>query len=193
MDDPTLPFSPANDDPSSPRVEVRRSARRSRTVSARMEQRSDGEVMVLMIPARASLEEERRWTEDMLAKLLAKRRTGRAAGVDLDRRAQALADQYDLPRPTSVRWVTNQEHRWGSCTPARGTIRISHRLQDVPGYVLDSVLVHELAHLVEPHHGPRFRALAERFPRTERATGYLEALATSAGWPDDAGDDVEGE
>ena len=78
---------------------------------------------------------------------------------------------------TSIRWVTNQEHRWGSCTPSSGVIRISHRLAEVPPFVLDYVIVHELAHLVEANHGSRFWALAERFPRSERARGYLMALA----------------
>ena len=140
--------------------------------------------MVLMIPADATLEQERRWTEEMLAKLQRRGRRAPAADADLERRARQLARRFDLPEPVSVRWVTNQEHRWGSCTPARGTIRVSHRLQQVPDYVVDAVLVHELAHLAESGHGPRFRALAARFPRTERASGYLEALATAAGWPE---------
>lgn len=44
----------------------------------------------------------------------------------------------------------------------------------MPEYVLDYVLLHELAHLLVPDHGPRFWALLEAYPRTERARGYLE-------------------
>jgi predicted metal-dependent hydrolase len=74
-----------------------------------------------------------------------------------------------------VRWVDNQHARWGSCTPADGTIRLSSRMIGFPRWVIDSVLVHELAHLIEIGHGPRFDALCARFPLTERATGYLLA------------------
>jgi len=64
-----------------------------------------------------------------------------------------------------VRWVDNQRSRWGSCTPADRTIRLSRRLQDMPAWVIDYVLVHELVHLHvgrarEAHawHGRTFKA-----------------------------------
>lgn len=66
--------------------------------------------------------------------------------------------------------------RWGSCTPSQGRIRISERLADVPPWVLDYVLVHELAHLEVPGHGTEFQQLVHRYELTERATGYLIAL-----------------
>ena len=77
----------------------------------------------------------------------------------------------------SVRWVTNQNGRWGSCTPADRTIRISHRIQDMPDWVIDYVLLHELAHLVEANHGPRFWALVDTYPRAERAKGFLAGVS----------------
>ena len=67
--------------------------------------------------------------------------------------------------------------RWGSCTPADGTIRISARLASEPGWVLDYVIVHELAHLVVAGHNRRFWALVRRYPRSERARGWLMARA----------------
>ena len=75
-----------------------------------------------------------------------------------------------------MRWVPPMRTRWASCTPADGTIRISERLRDVPAWVLDYVLVHELTHLLEPGHDERFWAWVHRFPRSERAIGYLEGL-----------------
>ena len=75
----------------------------------------------------------------------------------------------------SVRWVSNQNTRWGSCTVATGDIRISDRLRDVPAYVLDAVLVHELTHTFIPNHSKEFYAWADRVPKAERARGYLEA------------------
>lgn len=72
--------------------------------------------------------------------------------------------------------------RWASCTPADTTIRVSERLRDVPAWVLDYVLVHELAHLREAGHNARFWELVRRYPKTERAIGYLEGLSAAAGW-----------
>ena len=93
-------------------------------------------------------------------------------------RAQQLSEKYleGLARPVSVRWATNQQTRWGSCTPRDGTIRLSTRLQGLPGWVVDYVLVHELAHLLESGHNERFWRLVERYPRTERARGFLEGV-----------------
>jgi predicted metal-dependent hydrolase len=75
--------------------------------------------------------------------------------------------------------VVNQASRWGSCTPADGTIRLSSRLQGMPPWVVDYVLLHELAHLLEPGHGARFWTLLRAYPRTERARGYLEGFAAA--------------
>ena len=83
-----------------------------------------------------------------------------------------------------MRWANNQQERWGSCTPADGTIRISTRLRGLPAWVLDYVILHELAHLIVPKHGPRFWRLLEAYPRTERARGYLEGHAAAKHEPD---------
>jgi predicted metal-dependent hydrolase len=95
----------------------------------------------------------------------------------LEQRARWLNRQYfdGKLRWNSIRWVTNQNQRFGSCTPSQGTIRISHRLGKMPQWVQDYVIVHELAHLLEANHGPHFWALVNRYPLTERARGYLMA------------------
>jgi hypothetical protein len=149
-------------------VEVVRSARRRKTVSAR---RVDG-VLRVSIPAAMTTGEERRWVAEMVRRF---ERRERSATVDLPARAAVLARRFDLPQPASIRWVENQRARWGSCTPADGTIRVSSRLASFPGWVLDHVIVHELVHLVEPGHGPAFQALLARDPLAERATGFLIA------------------
>ena len=79
-----------------------------------------------------------------------------------------------------MRWVTNQSARWGSCTPGDRTIRLSDRLQQMPGWVVDYVLVHELAHLLESGHTPEFWAWVDRYPRAEKAKGYLEGYSAAA-------------
>ncbi|MFE4688620.1 M48 family metallopeptidase [Streptomyces sp. NPDC056749] len=158
-------------------VEVRRSARRSRTVSAYRE----GDRTIVLIPARMSEAEEQRWVGVMLDKLAAQESKRVIGDSDLSDRAERLSGQYldGRARPAAVRWVTNQNTRWGSCTPAEGSIRLSHRLQGMPEYVVDYVLLHELAHLLVPGHGPRFWRLLEAYPRTERARGYLEGVVAA--------------
>jgi len=173
--------SPATPAPVAPEplVEVRRSARRRRTVSAYR----DGQRTVVLLPARMSRAEEERWVTTMLAQLAAREAGAQLGDVDLLARARALSERYldGRAEPASVRWVDNQRSRWGSCTPADRTIRICRALAEMPGWVLDYVLVHELAHLLVPGHGPRFWALVERFPRTERARGYLEGVNAGSG------------
>ena len=84
-------------------------------------------------------------------------------------------------KPTTVRWVPPMRTRWASCTPADGTIRISERLRDTPSWVVDYVLIHELTHLLEPGHDASFWTWVHRYPRAERAMGYLEGLSAAAG------------
>ncbi len=158
-------------------VEVRRSTRRRKSVSAYRE----GGRTIVLIPARMSEAEERRWVGVMLDKLAAQESKRVLGDTELTERAERLSAQFfdGRARPASVRWVTNQNTRWGSCTPAEGSIRLSHRLQGMPEYVVDYVLLHELAHLLVPGHGPDFWRLLEAYPRTERARGYLEGVVAA--------------
>src|SRR6478752_4920479 len=164
-------------------VEVRRSDRRRRMVSARRE----GDTVVVFIPGWMSDSEESRWVDEMVRRLErseARRRSPARTGDDaLGRKAAELSRRYLEERavPTSLRWVPPMRTRWASCTPADGTIRISERLRDVPAWVLEYVLVHELAHLLEPGHDEPFWAWVHRYPRSERAMGYLEGLSAAAG------------
>jgi predicted metal-dependent hydrolase len=150
-------------------VEVVRSPKRRKSVSARI---VDGRIVIRM-PQWMTKAQEREYVESLVAKLV---RQHTAKAVDLPARARELARRYDLPEPTSIRFVSNQSSRWGSCTPSTGEIRISDRIGGFPGWVLDAVIVHELAHLVELGHGPEFQALADRYPRQERAYGFLLAM-----------------
>lgn len=163
-----------------PPVVVRRSARRKRTVTA---YREAGNIVVL-IPQRMSKTDEETYVPDMVAKLLARETKNRAPAGDegLTARATELAQRYLQPKlgyspaPTAVSWVTNQNHRWGSCTPSSGTIRLSHRIQMMPSWVVDYVLLHELAHLAEAKHSHRFWRLLDGYPSGEKARGYLEGF-----------------
>lgn len=158
-------------------VEVRRSKRRRRTVSAYR----DGDRIVVLIPASMSRKEEAEWVETMVARLEKSESRKRPSDGQLMKRARQLSDTYlgGLSQPASVRWVGNQQARWGSCTPADRSIRLSERLQGMPSWVIDYVLVHELAHLLEHGHNDSFWGWVDRFPDAERAKGYL--LGYSAG------------
>lgn len=172
-------------------VEVRRSAKRRRTVSAYR----DGDRVIVMIPARFTAAEERDWVSRMVARVLGAQPRRGTTDTALARRARELSERYldGRARPNTVRWVPPMRTRWASCTPADGTIRLSRRLLDMPTWVQDYVLVHELAHLLEAGHGPRFWRLVERYPRTERARGYLDGVSAAANLPiaDDLADDVQ--
>jgi hypothetical protein len=162
----------------SPEVEVRRSKRRRRTVSAYR----DGDRIVVMIPASLSRAEEAEWVQTMLTRLERSEQRRRPSDDGLLQRALALSDRYlgGLATPESVRWVENQQSRWGSCTPGDRTIRLSVRLQGMPAWVIDYVLVHELAHLLEGGHDERFWAWVDRYPQAERAKGYLLGWSAAA-------------
>lgn len=175
------------EDMSTSEVEVRRSRRRRRTVSA---YREAGRTVVL-IPARFTRAEEQQWVTTMLERLAKGERRRRPSDDQLAARASELSRRHlgGLAKPTSIRWVTNQSSRWGSCTPADGTIRISVRVKGMPAYVLDYVILHELAHLLAPGHGREFWSLLEGYTKLERARGYLEGVAATAGL--DLADDTD--
>lgn len=150
-------------------MRVIRSAKRRKTVQARFE----SDEIVVRIPASMSPREER----DAVAKVVAKLQVTPRNDDSLSARAHHLNRVHLEGRAClgSIRWVTNQNSRWGSCTTATGEIRISHRLQSVPEYVLDAVIVHELVHTFIPNHSAEFYEWADRVPNAERAKGYLEA------------------
>jgi predicted metal-dependent hydrolase len=167
LDDAAQPALPGT----GPRVEIRRSRRRRRTVQAYQE----GDTVVVLMPAGLSHAAEQRHVADLLGRLTRRERSRHPSEPDLSKRAESLRIRYlpEAPAPTSVRYVWNQSHRWGSCTPADGTIRLTDRLIGMPGWVLDYVLLHELCHLVVAAHDTRFQSLLDRYPQVERAKGFL--------------------
>lgn len=154
-------------------IDVVRSERRKRTVSAYLR---DGRIRV-MVPAGLDADEEKRLVDELAGKI---RRKATSTEVDLDGRARHLAGRYGLRLPSEIVWSDRQLKRWGSCTPGDGRIRISSRLASMPGWVLDSVIVHELAHLEVAGHGPDFEELVGRYKLSERARGYLMAVSEGA-------------
>lgn len=156
-------------------IEVRRSKRRKRSVSARRE----GDKTIVLMPAHLSKAEEELHIASLLERLNRKELRSKSSDVELLALAHTLNHTYfaGAAEPRSVRWVTNQNSRWGSCTTGDKSIRLSHRLQGMPGWVIEYVLMHELAHLIEPNHSSRFWAFVDRVPQAERAKGFLEGVA----------------
>lgn len=174
--------TPGRPETARPEVEIRRSTRRRRTVQARME----GDTFVVLMPAGLSEAQEQRHVEHLLGRVQRAQSRRRLQQEDLHGRALELSRRYldGRAEPTSIRWVSNQRQRWGSCSPATGAIRLSSTMEGMPTWVVDSVIVHELAHLIEPNHGPRFRALVHRYERYAEASAFLKGVAFGLGRPE---------
>lgn len=159
-------------------VRIIRSSQRRKTVGARVE---DG-VLIIRAPATIKDEELAPIIEKLRKRMARRSRVVPQTDEALEKRARELNRKYFDGRLkwVSVRYVTNQNSRFGSCTPDDGTIRLSDRLADMPAWVRDYVLVHELAHLIEANHGPNFWKLVHHYPLTERARGYLMAVGLEA-------------
>jgi predicted metal-dependent hydrolase len=157
-------------------VEIRviRSKRRRKTVQAR----ERGGVLEILAPDRMSDRQLQPIIKDFTARIGRRMKLSKLDDQALERRADLLNRKYfdNLLHWESIRWVTNQNKRHGSCNTDVGTIRISHRIAEMPRFVQDYVIVHELAHLIEPNHGQRFWELVYQYPRAERARGYLMAV-----------------
>ena len=161
-------------------VRIIRSAQRRKTVSGRLE---DG-VLIIRAPATVSDQDLAPVIDGLRKRLQRRSQASPQSDEALEKRAQEINRKYfnGRLRWQSVRYVTNQNSRFGSCTPEDRTIRLSHRLASMPVWVRDYVLVHELAHLIEGNHGPRFWKLVNRYPLTERARGYLMAVVVLRSW-----------
>lgn len=138
-------------------------------------------VLELLVPAGMPHVERQRWAEVMFRRLERRAERSRPSDERLGERARRLNLRHFGGR---LRWTSigfaDMERRWGSCSFTDGAIRIARRAASLPDWVLDHLLVHELAHLVHSDHGPEFHELENRYPLTERAKGYLMALDATA-------------
>jgi predicted metal-dependent hydrolase len=171
-------------------VHVTRSARRRKTLAARLV----GNRLEVRVPAETSEAETQRFVERMLQRFDRSEHPAAGAADALRQRALELSRRYFEGRlvPASVTYAANQNTLFGSCSVRTRDIRISHRVARMPGWVRDYVLVHELAHLAEPNHSPRFWRLVARYRLSERARGYLMASGLEAPNADAPGDGLSG-
>lgn len=162
---------------SHPAVRIITSRKRRRTVAARL--RSG--VLELLVPASMPLAERAHWAEVMSRRLQRRAERLRPSDERLLGRAERLNRRHFEGK---LRWASigfaEMERQWGSCTFTDGAIRIARRAASLPEWVLDYLVVHELAHLVHSDHGPGFHELENRYPLSERAKGYLLALDAAA-------------
>jgi len=105
------------------------------------------------------------WLKSEARVLFAQRLTHYASGFGLAPRRWALS---------------SARTRWGSCS-ADGSIRLNWRLVQFPPHIADYVICHELAHLREMNHGPRFwSAVAEMYPDYDSARRWLRSRDASS-------------
>ena len=156
-----------------PPIRIVASRQRRRTVAPRL--RSG--VLELLVPSWMPQTERQQWAETMRRRLERRMQRSRPTDEGLDERARTLNARHFGGR---LRWTSigyaDMAHTWGSCTFTTGAIRVARRAATLPEWVLDYLLVHELAHLEHSDHGPAFHELVGRYPLTERAKGYLMAL-----------------
>ncbi len=70
--------------------------------------------------------------------------------------------------------IVDNRYRWGSCT-VKDNVNFNWRLIKAPMFVIDYVIVHELAHLMEANHTPRFwNIVRAKVPSTEKAKAWLK-------------------
>ena len=117
-----------------------------------------------------------------LARRLVRRVRARQINAEDDALALAhkVAERFPTkPSVAQVQFVTNQEARWGSYSSASRTIRLNAALREMPRWVLEAVVAHELAHVTHHDHGPGFwKLLRSVYPDTDRADAFLAGV----GW-----------
>ncbi|MFH1868478.1 MAG: M48 family metallopeptidase [Candidatus Omnitrophota bacterium] len=155
-------------------VKIIRSNKRKKTISARLA----GDVMVVYAPVDIS-DSELEKIIDKLKKKLDKQKfkTELNKTQDLAVIAERLNKEYfnSSLKISSIEYTTNQSRLFGCCNYRTKKIRISHRLAQAPYWVRDYVIIHEMAHLIEPNHSKAFWDIVSRYKLTERARGYLIA------------------
>lgn len=170
-----------------PEVEIRASAKRKKTGTAHWA----GARIVVQIPVSLKGKARAQFVDELVERLLTQRPQIAAGDVALEERARVLAELYnDGVMASSVRWVSNQKSRWASCSPDTREIRVSSRLTQCPEWVIDCVLVHELAHLQEADHSADFYEIANRHPRQEECALFLDGYALGLGIAIQEGDVV---
>ena len=168
------------------KVEIRRSKRRKKTVSAKLY----GDVMHVFAPHNIPEKELKKVIKNF------KKRFARQNIKKKLNEEQNLNEVFNKLNKIyfdgkikikSIEYVTNQQKRCGSCNYKKKTIRIAHYLAHMPEWVRDYVIIHEMAHILEPNHSKAFWNIVYRYNLAERARGFLIAK----GMEDNQESDIE--
>lgn len=157
-------------------VKIIRSPRRRRSVSARLV----NDLLLVNAPLMLSDERLDKIISGFKLKFARKKlKTELDKEKNLADLASRLNAQYfeNKLKIESIEYVTNQNSRYGCCNYHTAKIRISHKIGLVPKWVRKYVLIHEMAHLIEPNHSREFWDIVSRYKLTERARGYLMAAS----------------
>jgi predicted metal-dependent hydrolase len=147
----------------------------------------NGNQVRIRAPRRVPQHELDRHVAKIVEEVKRKRAQVRArADTDLEARARKINRQLFGGEISwhSIRWVGNMRKRLGSCTtggPTDGDIRISDRIKNWPQWAVDYVVAHELAHRKHQNHSQEFWAYVNRYPKAERARGFIMSLAFQLG------------
>ena len=116
-----------------------------------------------------------------LARRLVRRVRAREINAEDDALALAHKIAARFPHPPAVeqvQWVTTQESRWGSYSSGTHTIRLNAALRQMPRWVLEAVVAHELTHVFHLDHGPNFwKLLRSVDPEVDRADAFLAGVS----------------
>ena len=156
-------------------VKIIRSRRRKRTISARLVK----DELLVSAPLAISQEQLEKIIRDFKIKF-----ERRKFKTELDKKqnlidiARKLNEKYfaNMLKINSIEYVADQNSKFGCCNYRDAHIRISHRIGSMPEWVRDYVIIHEMAHLIEPNHSSAFWDIVCRYKLAERARGYLMAV-----------------
>ncbi len=155
-------------------IKVHRSRRRKRTVSARLVK----DILLVRAPENIPEIHLQKVISELKSKIERKQIKEELNKQDnLAQRAEEFNLQYfgNKLKINSIEYVSGQTSKFGCCNYRTGRIRISHRIGAMPKWVRDYVIIHELAHLVEPNHSKAFWDIVNCYKLSERARGYLMA------------------
>lgn len=157
-------------------VKIIRSPRRRRSVGARLV----NDLLLINAPLALSQERLDKIVNDFKLKFAKKKlKTELDKEKNLSNLACTLNKEYfdNKLKIESIEYATNQNSRFGCCNYRTAKIRISHKIGLMPQWVRKYVLIHEMAHLIQPNHSRAFWDIVCRYRLTERARGYLMAAS----------------
>jgi predicted metal-dependent hydrolase len=165
-------------------LELRVVRKRVKNINARLH----GKTLSVSAPHRVTVRELDETILELARKLI---RRSRADALNADGGAEEIARKVasrfpDPPEVAEVRFVTNQTSQWGSYSLQTGIVRLNAALRQMPPWVLEAVVAHELAHTFHLDHSPEFWELVRSVcPKTDRARAFLEGVSwLAAAWDD---------